>query len=82
MIRRGADVDAVNTWCSLPRPMTRDTPDRAPSEQAVREGVNPNVWYGNVEHVAVKAVGWYAVQYIGPIYKYYRAYGRGTSSFS
>jgi membrane-bound lytic murein transglycosylase MltF len=37
-------------------------------------GLNPNVWFGNVEFGAAKVVGLETVQYVGNIYKYYVAY--------
>ena len=43
-------------------------------QQAKREGLNPDVWFGNVEHVAAKVIGRETVQYVGNIYKYYVAY--------
>jgi membrane-bound lytic murein transglycosylase MltF len=43
-------------------------------KQAAREGLDPNVWFGNVERVAAKVIGRETVQYVGNIYKYYVAY--------
>ena len=37
-------------------------------------GLNPNLWFGNVEHAAARKVGVETVQYVGNIYKYYLAY--------
>ncbi|MCO5063464.1 MAG: lytic transglycosylase F [Rhizobiaceae bacterium] len=37
-------------------------------------GLNPNVWFGNVENGAARIVGRETVQYVGNIYKYYIAY--------
>lgn len=37
-------------------------------------GLNPNIWFGNVEHAAADIVGRETVQYVGNIYKYYVAY--------
>jgi len=37
-------------------------------------GLDPNVWFGNVENGAAKIVGRETVQYVGNIYKYYIAY--------
>ncbi|WP_095083308.1 lytic transglycosylase F [Mesorhizobium sophorae] len=37
-------------------------------------GLNPNVWFGNVENGAAKIIGRETVQYVGNIYKYYIAY--------
>jgi membrane-bound lytic murein transglycosylase MltF len=43
-------------------------------KQAAREGLDPDVWFGNVEHVAAKVIGRETVQYVGNIHKYYIAY--------
>ena len=37
-------------------------------------GLNPNVWFRNVEIVAAKRIGRETVQYVSNIYKYYVAY--------
>jgi membrane-bound lytic murein transglycosylase MltF len=37
-------------------------------------GLNPDLWFGNVEHAAANKVGVETVQYVGNIYKYYLAY--------
>jgi membrane-bound lytic murein transglycosylase MltF len=42
--------------------------------QAVRDGLDPNVWFHNVEVVAAKEIGRETVQYVSNIYKYYVAY--------
>ena len=42
-------------------------------ETAAR-GLDPNVWFGNVERVASEKIGRETVQYVGNIYKYYVAY--------
>ena len=39
-----------------------------------RRGLNPNVWFGNVERVASERIGRETVQYVSNIYKYYVAY--------
>lgn len=41
---------------------------------AEKEGLNPNVWFDNVELVLAKKVGVEPVQYVRNIYKYYVAY--------
>ena len=41
--------------------------------RAARDGLDPNVWFGNVENEAAKIVGAETVQYLGNI-KYYVAY--------
>lgn len=37
-------------------------------------GLDPNLWFGNVENAAAAIVGRETVQYVGNIYKYYIAY--------
>ncbi len=41
---------------------------------AVREGLDPNVWFNNVEIMAARHIGRETVQYVANIYKYYVAY--------
>ena len=43
-------------------------------KEAAREGLDPNVWFGNVETVAAAKVGMETVNYVANIYKYYIAY--------
>jgi membrane-bound lytic murein transglycosylase MltF len=43
-------------------------------ETATR-GLDPNVWFGNVERVASERIGRETVTYVSNIYKYYIAYG-------
>ncbi|MDH3918594.1 MAG: lytic transglycosylase F [Rhodospirillales bacterium] len=42
--------------------------------RAAREGLDPNVWFRNVELVAAKVIGRETVQYVSNIYKYHIAY--------
>lgn len=37
-------------------------------------GLNPNVWFGNVEVIAAREIGRETVQYVANIFKYYTAY--------
>jgi membrane-bound lytic murein transglycosylase MltF len=37
-------------------------------------GLDPNVWFGNVENAAAAIVGRETVQYVSNIFKYYIAY--------
>jgi len=39
-----------------------------------RRGLDPNVWFGNVERIAAEKIGRETVQYVSNIYKYYVAY--------
>ena len=41
---------------------------------AARRGLDPNVWFGNVERIAAEKIGRETVQYVSNIYKYYVAY--------
>ncbi|HEX7333877.1 MAG TPA: lytic transglycosylase F [Pyrinomonadaceae bacterium] len=43
-------------------------------KQAEAEGLDPNVWFNNVELVAAKEIGAETVTYVSNIYKYYIAY--------
>jgi len=42
--------------------------------RAAKRGLNPNVWFNNVEIIASERVGRETVQYVANIYKYYLAY--------
>jgi membrane-bound lytic murein transglycosylase MltF len=42
--------------------------------EAARRGLDPNVWFGNVERVASERIGRETVTYVSNIYKYYIAY--------
>ncbi len=43
-------------------------------KEAADQGLDPNVWFGNVEVVAAKDIGQETVTYVSNIYKYYVAY--------
>lgn len=43
-------------------------------KKAASEGLDPNLWFGNVELVASREIGQETVQYVSNIYKYYVAY--------
>jgi membrane-bound lytic murein transglycosylase MltF len=42
--------------------------------EAEKQGLDPNVWFGNVESVASERIGRETVTYVSNIYKYYVAY--------
>ena len=42
--------------------------------EAAKQGLDPNVWFGNVESVASARIGRETVTYVSNIYKYYIAY--------
>jgi membrane-bound lytic murein transglycosylase MltF len=43
-------------------------------KEAAEKGLDPNVWFGNVELIAARRVGQETVLYVRNIYKYYIAY--------
>lgn len=40
-------------------------------QRAPEQGLDPNVWFGNVERIVLQAVGQETVRYVGNIYRYY-----------
>jgi membrane-bound lytic murein transglycosylase MltF len=42
--------------------------------EAAKRGLDPNVWFGNVEQIASERIGRETVTYVANIYKYYIAY--------
>jgi len=44
------------------------------SGQAAKRGLDPNIWFHNVEYVAAERIGQETVTYVANIYKYYIAY--------
>jgi membrane-bound lytic murein transglycosylase MltF len=42
--------------------------------ETARRGLDPNVWFGNVERVVSERIGRETVQYVSNIFKYYVAY--------
>ena len=43
-------------------------------KEAATRGLDPNVWFNNVEQIAAERIGRETVQYVSNIYKYYVAY--------
>ena len=43
-------------------------------KEARERGLDPNVWFGNVEQIVARRIGRETVDYVGNIYKYYIAY--------
>jgi membrane-bound lytic murein transglycosylase MltF len=50
-------------------------------KEAPAMGLDPNVWFGNVELVAAKDIGQETVTYVANIYKYYVAYKLALAEF-
>ena len=42
--------------------------------EAEKRGLDPNLWFGNVEQIASERIGRETVTYVSNIYKYYVAY--------
>jgi membrane-bound lytic murein transglycosylase MltF len=49
-------------------------------QEAAKQGLDPNKWFGNVELVVQRKVGREPVQYVANIYKYYLAYRMMTEA--
>jgi membrane-bound lytic murein transglycosylase MltF len=49
-------------------------------KEAAKQGLDPNVWFNNVELVAEKRIGRETVTYVSNIYKYYVAYKLATET--
>jgi membrane-bound lytic murein transglycosylase MltF len=71
----GADIDPLNqrllTWAAYnagPNSIARVRSD------ALKQGLDPNVWFGNVEVMAARKISREPVKYVANIYKYYTAY--------
>jgi membrane-bound lytic murein transglycosylase MltF len=43
-------------------------------KETASRGLNPNLWFGNVERIVSERIGRETVQYVSNIYKYYVAY--------
>jgi len=43
-------------------------------QEATKRGLDPNVWFQNVEYIAAEKIGQETVTYVSNIYKYYVAY--------
>ena len=48
---------------------------------AKAKGLNPNVWFDNVEIIAAREIGKETIQYVSNIYKFYASY-RALSSYA
>jgi membrane-bound lytic murein transglycosylase MltF len=47
---------------------------RSLRNETERRGLNPNIWFGNVERVVAEKIARETVNYVSNIYKYYVAY--------
>jgi membrane-bound lytic murein transglycosylase MltF len=51
-------------------------------KEAAKRGLDPNVWFNNVEIVASEKIGRETVTYVSNIYKYYIAYKLATEDMA
>ncbi len=69
------DIDLVNqrlfAWAAYNAGPANVARIRRAAEE---EGLDPNVWFNNVEHMAAKKISREPVRYVANIYKYYTAY--------
>ncbi len=50
-------------------------------KEAAKRGLNPNVWFNNVERIAAEKIGRETVTYVSNIYKYYVAYSLAQGEY-
>ena len=71
------EVDRLNqTLLALASYNGGQTRIRRLRREAAQKGLNPNVWFNNVELIVAREIGRETVQYVGNIYKYYLAIRR------
>jgi membrane-bound lytic murein transglycosylase MltF len=58
----------------MARPFRIRTALRGTGRLAEKRGLDPNVWFGNVEQIASERIGRETVTYVSNTYKYYLAY--------
>ena len=75
LLREGADDEAGQGAVRV-RLLQRGRRPRRGScgKEAAKRGLDPNVWFQNVEYVAAEKIGQETVTYVSNIYKYYIAY--------
>jgi membrane-bound lytic murein transglycosylase MltF len=50
-------------------------------QEAAASGLDPDIWFGNVEHIAARRIGRETVQYVSNIAKYYIAFRLSSRHF-
>jgi membrane-bound lytic murein transglycosylase MltF len=71
----GGDLDDVNkTLFAFASYNAGPARIRGLREEAASRGLDPNVWFDNVEVIAARRIGAETVNYVSNIYKYYVAY--------
>jgi len=55
---------------------------RSLRQETKKQGLNPNIWFNNVERVVAQRIGRETVQYVSNIYKYYIAYDMARKDFT
>lgn len=77
------DIDPVNQWLFSWAAYNAGPANIIRVRQAAADnGLNPNIWFGHVEHMAAKMISREPVRYVASIYKYYTAYllARGSQT--
>ncbi len=75
VLREGADDEAGQGAVRVRFVQRRRRPRcRQLRKEAAKRGLDPNVWFQNVEYVAAEKIGQETVTYVSNIYKYYIAY--------
>ena len=74
VLRQGADGPAQQGALHLRRLQRRARAASVSCAEAAERGLDPNVWFNNVELVAAEKIGRETVTYVSNIYKYYLAY--------
>ena len=66
---------AIDRASEIAEYISLDNPTAANKRKEARKmGLDPNVWFRNVEVVAAKRIGRETVQYVSNIYKYFVVY--------
>ena len=72
---KGGEIDLLNQWLfTFAAYNAGPAKVRKLRREASKMGLDPNVWFNQVERVAAKRIGRETVQYVSNIYKYYLAY--------
>jgi membrane-bound lytic murein transglycosylase MltF len=72
---KNEDMDQLNKWLFTFASYNAGTAEiKRLRKESSKMGLNPNIWFNNVEVVAAKRIGRETIQYVSHIYKYYVAY--------
>ena len=74
VLREGADDEAGQGALRLRFLQRRRGRISQLRKEAAKRGLDPNVWFQNVEYVAAEKIGQETITYVSNIYKYYIGY--------